>query len=97
MRMQPADDGRLRLRSTRGNMPRSAEILTGQIGELVTDQTGLSGQYDFTLEWVPATNDSAVGPLLFTALVEQLGLRLDSGKRPMEAVVIDRIERPTED
>jgi uncharacterized protein (TIGR03435 family) len=97
MRVQPADDGRLRLRSTRGNMPRLAEILTGQVGELVVDQTSLSGEYDFTLEWAPALNESAGGASLFTALVEQLGLRLEAGKRPMDAIVIDRIERPTED
>jgi uncharacterized protein (TIGR03435 family) len=97
MRVQPTDDGRLRLRSTKGNIARLAEILTGQVGELVTDRTGLSGEYDFTLEWVPNLNDSAAGPSLFTALVEQLGLRLEAGKRPVEAVVIDRIERPTED
>jgi len=97
MRVQPADDGRLRLRSTRGNMPRLAEILTGQVGELVVDRTGLSREYDFTLEWAPALNESAGGASLFTALVEQLGLRLESGRRPMDAIVIDRIERPTED
>ena len=97
MRVQPADDGRLRLRSTRGNMPRLAEILTGQVGELVVDQTGLSGEYDFTLEWAPALNESAGGASLFTALLEQLGLRLEAGRRPMEAIVIDRMERPTED
>lgn len=78
-------------------MPRLAEILTGQVGELVVDRTGLSGEYDFTLEWVPALNESAGGASLFTALVEQLGLRLESGRRPMEAIVIDRIERPAED
>lgn len=97
MRVQPVDDGRLRLQSTRGNMTRLAEILTGQVGELVVDQTGLSGEYDFTLEWAPALNESAGGASLFTALIEQLGLRLDSGKRPMEAIVIDHVERPTED
>ena len=97
MRVQPADDGRLRLRSTRGNMARLAEILTGQVGELVIDQTGLAGEYDFTLEWAPGLNESAGGASLFTAVAEQLGLRLDAGKRPMEAIVIDRVERPTED
>jgi len=97
MRVQPADDGRVRLRSTRGNIPRLVEILSGQLGELVVDRTGLSGEYDFTLEWVPNANDSAAGASLVTAVAEQLGLRLESGKRPMEAVVIDRIERPTED
>ena len=80
MRVQPTDDGRLRLRSTRGNLSRLAEILTGQLGELVTDRTGLSGEYDFTLDWVPNLNDSAAGPSLFTSLVEQLGLRLESGR-----------------
>ena len=97
MRVQPTDDGRLRLRSTRGNLPRLAEILTGQLGELVVDRTGLSGEYDFTFEWAPNPNESAAGASLFTAVVEQIGLRLESGKRPMEAIVIDRIERPTED
>jgi uncharacterized protein (TIGR03435 family) len=96
MRVQPTDDGRLRLRSTRGNMRRLTEILTGQIGNVVTDRTGLSGEYDFTLEWAPNLNDSATGPSLFTALNEQLGLRLESAKSPVQAVVIDRIERPTE-
>jgi uncharacterized protein (TIGR03435 family) len=97
MRVQPADDGRLRLRSTRGNLRRLAEILAGQIGELVTDRTGLSGEYDFMLEWAPAQTDNGAGPSLFTALTEQLGLRLESVKGPVEAIVIDRIERPTED
>ena len=97
MRIQPTDDGRLRLRSTKGNMPRLAEIFTGQVGELVVDRTGLSGEYDFTLEWVPGLNESTAGPSLFTAIVEQLGLRLESGRLPIQAIVIDRIERPTQD
>jgi len=49
MRVQPAEDGRLQLRSTKGNMRRLVEILTGQVGDLVADRTGLSGEYDFTL------------------------------------------------
>ena len=97
MRVQPVDDGRLRLRSTRGNMTRLAEILTGQVGELVIDRTGLAGEYDFTLEWVPNLNETAAGASLFTAVREQLGLRLEPGKRPTDAIVIDRIERPSED
>ncbi|HEV8393061.1 MAG TPA: TIGR03435 family protein [Vicinamibacterales bacterium] len=97
MRVQPTEDGRRRLRSTRGDMARLVEILTGVLGELVIDRTGLSGGYDFTLEWAPNANESAAGASLFTAIVEQLGLRLESGNQPMEAIVIDRIERPTED
>jgi uncharacterized protein (TIGR03435 family) len=97
MRVQPTDDGRLRLRSTRGNMKRLAEILAGQTGDLVADRTGLSGEYDFTLEWVPDVNTGAPGSSVFTALTEQLGLKLDSAKTPIPVVVIERIERPTED
>lgn len=97
MRVQPADEGRVRLRSTRGNMRRLAEILTGQVGELVTDRTGLSGEYDFTLERVPPQNDGGAGPSLFTALSEQLGLKQEAAKAPVDVIVIDRIERPTDD
>jgi uncharacterized protein (TIGR03435 family) len=97
MRVQPTDDGRLRLSSTRGNMKRLTEILSGQVGELVADRTGLSGEYDFTLEWVPDMTATAAGPSLFTALTEQLGLKLDSAKSQVPVVVIDRIERPTGD
>ena len=97
MRVQPTGDGRRRLQSTRGNLPRLAEILTGQLGELVIDRTGLSGEYDFTLEWVPNPNEGVAGASLFTAVVEQLGLKLESGKRTMDVIAIDRIARPTED
>ena len=97
MRVQPTEEGRFRLRSTRGNMPRLAEILTGQVGELVIDRTGLSGEYDFTLEWAPNLTPAGDGPSLFTALDEQLGLRLESAKTPVEAIVIDHVERPSED
>jgi uncharacterized protein (TIGR03435 family) len=96
MRVQPTDEGHLRLRSTRGNMRRFAEILTGQVGDLVADRTSLSGEYDFTLEWASNLNDGAAGPSLFTALDEQLGLRLEAAKSPVQAIVIDRIERPSE-
>jgi uncharacterized protein (TIGR03435 family) len=97
MRIEPAEDARLRLRSTRGNMRRLAEMLTGRLGELVADRTGLSGEYDFRLEWAPDVTASATGPSLFTALEEQLGLKLEPAKTAVPVVVIDRIERPTGD
>jgi uncharacterized protein (TIGR03435 family) len=82
-----------------------AEFLTEEAGRPVVDQTGLTGSYDLTLDWAPdnavatpdAPNDSAAGPSLFTALQEQLGLKLDSTKGPVEILVIDRAEKtPTE-
>ena len=90
------DNGRRILNSTKGNIPRLVEILSGATGKLVVNETGLTGEYDFTLEWVQDLDSEAAGPSLTTALREQLGLRLDSVKRPVEVVVIDGIDRPSE-
>jgi uncharacterized protein (TIGR03435 family) len=85
----------------KASMHRFAEFLSDEAGRPVVDRTGLSGSYEMTLDWAPddtlAPNDSAAGPSLFTALQEQLGLKLDSTKGPVEMLVIDRAERtPTE-
>jgi len=79
-----------------------ATYLTNTTGRLVVDKTALTGKYDWTLDWVPdgpAAPDSAgpppTGPTIFTAVQEQLGLRLESGKAPVDKLVIDRINRPT--
>lgn len=87
---------RVILRSTRGNMPRLVEILSGFSGRVVSNDTGLGGEYDFTLEWIQDANATDSGPSLFTALREQLGLRLVSAERPAPVIVIDQIERPSE-
>jgi uncharacterized protein (TIGR03435 family) len=60
---------------------------------VVVDQTALKGTYDFELKWV---REGAEGPSIFEALPEQLGLKLDSKKAPVELVVIEHVERPTE-
>ena len=70
----------------------------------VVDRTGLAGKYDFTLKLlygfrVDKTGPTATGPdgeSVFTAIEEQLGLRLEQQKLPVEMFVIDRFERPTE-
>jgi uncharacterized protein (TIGR03435 family) len=95
MKLQP-EGNHLILRSTKGNVGRLVEILSGQTSSLVINDTGLSGEYDFTLEWAQDQNADATGPSLFTALQEQLGLRLESTRKPMPVVVIDHIERPSE-
>ncbi len=84
------------LRSTRGNMQRLTEILGGFVGNVVTNNTGLGGEYDFTLEWLQDAGATDSGPSLFTALREQLGLRLESAEKPAPVIVVDQIERPTE-
>ena len=87
---------RVILRSTRGNMQRLIEILGGFVGNVVSNDTALGGEYDFTLEWVQDPNATDAGPSLFTALREQLGLRLVSADKPAPVIVIDHIERPSE-
>lgn len=84
------------LRSTRGNMVRMAEILAGFVGSPVSNDTGLGGEYDFTLEWVQEAAATDGGPTLFTALREELGLRLVSAEKPTSVIVIDEIHRPSE-
>ena len=66
-------------------------------GRTVVDETGLTGKYDFTLNWTPERESAAgaAGPSLFTALEEQLGLKLESTKAPVDVVVIDRAEMPS--
>jgi uncharacterized protein (TIGR03435 family) len=80
-----------------------ATYLSPIVGRIVVDRTGLSGRYDLSVQFAemdvvtPSTlNDAAVdGPSIFTALSEQLGLRLESARAPVDVVVIDHIERPT--
>ena len=61
----------------------------------VVDRTGLAGRYDIELQWTPDALDPAGFPI-FTALQEQLGLKLVPGRSPVKTLVIDRVERPSE-
>lgn len=70
--------------------------LSGMVGRVIVDKSGLAGGYDFTLEWAPAGADASdPRPSIFTALEEQLGLKLKPSQGPVDAIVIDSIERPT--
>jgi uncharacterized protein (TIGR03435 family) len=72
----------------------------------VVDQTGITGKYDLNLAWTPdesringsghATEDSNAQPGLFTAIQEQLGLKLEAAKLPVDVFVIDHVEQPSE-
>jgi uncharacterized protein (TIGR03435 family) len=73
-----------------------AGTLGGRLDRMVIDNTGLTGGYDLTLEWAPNPSPDSTEPSLFTALQEQLGLKLESTKAPVEIIVIDNIERPSE-
>ena len=84
--------------------------LSGQLGRMVVDRTGLGGAWDLLLEWTPlqavggvdpnagagATIGTADRPSIFTAVQEQLGLKLEPQTGPVNVLVIDRVELPTE-
>jgi bla regulator protein blaR1 len=74
--------------------------LSGMMGRPVLDRTGLTGEFDFTLDYekdpdAPPGNLSLVGPAMFTAFQEQLGLKLESTKAPLEVIVVDHAEQPS--
>lgn len=75
-----------------------AGALTDSLDLPVIDQTGLSGRFDVKLHWVPADNSGgdAAGASIFTALQEQLGLKLELRKGPVEMLSIEQVDRPDE-
>jgi uncharacterized protein (TIGR03435 family) len=92
-------------------MPQLVTVLSQRVGRTVVDKTGLTGSFDIDLAWTPEQLPTGTpppgapplppidpnGPSIFTALQEQLGLKLDSTKGPVDVVVIDSVEHPTED
>jgi uncharacterized protein (TIGR03435 family) len=73
-----------------------AASLKRQTGWPVVDHTGLKGEFDFELEWDRDDTPNSLGPSIFTALQEQLGLKLNAARGSVEILVIDRVERASE-
>jgi uncharacterized protein (TIGR03435 family) len=72
-----------------------ARDLSRQLRQTVVDRTGLQGEFDGAVEWSADLSDiDSDGPSLFTALREQLGLRLEEEKTPVEVLVIDSVQKP---
>jgi len=84
------------LRVQRVPMMRLAQGLSMLLQQTVVDETGLAGEYDFELAFSPENNPDADGPSIFTALQDKLGLKLESKKGPVPVIVIERVERPSE-
>lgn len=87
-------------------MSRLAEILSGPAGRPVIDRTGLTGNFDVEMKWAPELPPGTIngapappsdGPSIFTAVREQLGLRLQATRAPVPVLVVDSAERPTPD
>lgn len=64
------------------------------VGRLVVDRTGLTGIFDMDVQWTP--DEQGTNADLFTALREQLGLELKATRAPVEVIVIDSAQRPSE-
>jgi uncharacterized protein (TIGR03435 family) len=81
-----------------------ARELAKATGRVVLDKTGLDGRFDVTLRWTPDEGPAMLNgapvpdppPSIFTAVQEQLGLKLEPGKGPVDVLVIDHVEMPTE-
>lgn len=92
-----------KMEATHCSMSYFSWLLSQRLDKPVIDQTGLTRFYDFKLEWTPepppgvdaASLPATNGPDIYTALREQLGLKLESRKGPVEVMVIDHIEKPS--
>jgi bla regulator protein BlaR1 len=113
LNMQQNGMHRLGSRHTTMELLASSIPTVGEVTRPVVDHTGLSGRFDFKLEWMheannataagtggpagPLSNDSqTAGPTFLEALNDQLGLKLEAGKAPVPLLVIDHVERPSE-
>jgi uncharacterized protein (TIGR03435 family) len=96
------------LTGMRANMNILTAVLSQQPetgGRTIIDKTGLTGTYDWDLKWTPEINGTsaspdapapdATGPSFFTAIQEQLGLKLEPQKAPVDILVVDHVEQPS--
>ena len=104
--------GRGLITATQINMDQLARELSRQLGSPVVNQTGLTGNFDLELKFTPegpagpggpggaggegASAPGGDGPTIFTAIQEQLGLKLESKKSAVNVFVVDKIEKPEE-
>jgi uncharacterized protein (TIGR03435 family) len=113
-KLQPNTGAKLSVQNRRGSLMVKKEgmawfngWLSQTLGRSVIDKTGLSGEFDFSLEWAPGPAENSTttqtqtassdnnGSSLFTALKEQLGLALDSQRVPADVIVIDSVQQPS--
>jgi uncharacterized protein (TIGR03435 family) len=96
------------LHASRATLPMFINAMSRYLGRPIADETGLTGAYDFKMMWTPGETEQALpsddhapaadpfGPTIFTAMQDQLGLRLESKKVPITIFVIDQVARPSD-
>jgi uncharacterized protein (TIGR03435 family) len=101
-------EGDLRESGNKITMEMLAQFLSQSVDRKVVDRTGISGVFDFILEFapelgpgsqprsIPSESESSAPRSIFTALQEQLGLKLKSQKGPVDVIVVDHVEEPSE-
>jgi len=93
------NSGQRTLEVTNASLADFALVMKFFLDRPMVDQTGLSGKYDFRLKWTfdeaKAPTDGSAAPSMFTAIEEQMGLKLELAKAPTEVLVVDRVERPS--
>lgn len=89
--------GRGRIRFAGYPLSLFANGLSQNLGRAVIDRTGLTGNWAFDLTYAAEPSPDSDAPSLFTAIQEELGLKLESTKGPVEVLVIDSVQRPTPD
>ena len=72
------------------------DFISGDVDRVVIDQTGFSGPFNLVLDFAPATDPESAGPTIFAAVEEQLGLRLQPASAPVDVLIIDHVERPSD-
>ena len=93
-------NGTARINGRRVSMDTLAIMLTSSVfNQRVINRTGLSGEFELDLRFTPDSSPAAAPefPSIFTAVQEQLGLKLEAGRGPVEVLVIDSVERPSPD
>ncbi len=103
MMIKPAEKGNVSLDFRGSTVTQLAQRLSGFVGRTVVDKTGITGRFNFPLEFaatIPGADPAAEsaldsGPNIFAALQEQIGLKLSSDKGPVGYLIIDHVEKPT--
>lgn len=99
LKVQPVIGGTSSMSSGKGSLRGKMSLaemgryLSPMLGRTVVDRTDLKGAFDIKLTWAP--DDDPAGPSIFTAIQEQLGLKLEPAKGPVQLLVIDRVEKPS--